>query len=143
MEDLKITEMFSSDGEKVPFSEELYPTGNVEDWLLEVERIMRASLNDILRRALEEYPEVRDWADTHAHHSTSMHLQTVCETCCLRCKVLAYIPRIILSSRFKREPNLLDSYHTSWRIKYSFILTTARKCSMFWPGERAIVHNKG
>ena len=58
MEDLKITEMFSSDGEKVPFSEELYPTGNVEDWLLEVERVMRASLNDILRRALEAYPEV-------------------------------------------------------------------------------------
>ncbi|XP_065194434.1 dynein axonemal heavy chain 1-like [Sycon ciliatum] len=56
LEDLKITEMFSSDGEKVPFSEELYPTGNVEDWLLEVERVMRASLNDILRRALEAYP---------------------------------------------------------------------------------------
>ena len=41
----------------VGFTEKLYPTGNVEDWLLEVERVMKSSLHDILFRALEAYPE--------------------------------------------------------------------------------------
>ena len=51
--------MFSGEGENVPFCQDLYPTGNVEDWLLEVERIMRESLKDILNRSLQVYPEVR------------------------------------------------------------------------------------
>ena len=50
--------MWSGEGENVPFHESLYPTGNVEDWLLEVENMMRGSLRDILRRAIEKYPEV-------------------------------------------------------------------------------------
>ena len=50
--------MHSGEGEVVPFSEELYPTGNVEDWLLEVERIMKVSLENILHQALMVYPEV-------------------------------------------------------------------------------------
>ena len=50
--------MHSGEGEKVPFSERLYPTGNVEDWLLEVERVMKSSLKDILFDALQAYHEV-------------------------------------------------------------------------------------
>lgn len=50
--------MFSGEGECVPFSTSLYPTGNVEDWLLEVENTMRGSLREILNRALLVYPEV-------------------------------------------------------------------------------------
>ena len=57
-EDLKITSMFSGEGENVPFCQDLYPTGNVEDWLLEVERIMRESLRELLDRSLKVYPEV-------------------------------------------------------------------------------------
>ena len=57
-EDLRISSMWSGEGENVPFHEPLYPTGNVEDWLLEVENMMRGSLREILRRALEKYPEV-------------------------------------------------------------------------------------
>lgn len=57
-DDLKISKMHSGEGEVVPFSEELYPTGNVEDWLLEVERIMKVSLENILHQALMVYPEV-------------------------------------------------------------------------------------
>ena len=53
--------MFSSDGEGVPFSEEMYPRGNVEDWLLEVERVMQASLKSILHRAIVAYEQVGDW----------------------------------------------------------------------------------
>ena len=57
-DDLRISKMFSSDGEGVPFSEEMYPRGNVEDWLLEVERIMMASLKSILHRAIVAYEQV-------------------------------------------------------------------------------------
>ena len=59
-EDLAITKMFSGEGEDVPFCETLYPTGNVEDWLLEVERVMRASLKAIIEEALEDYTQVCD-----------------------------------------------------------------------------------
>ena len=58
-EDLRISSMFSGEGECVPFSNSLYPTGNVEDWLLEVENTMRGSLREILHRALLEYAEVK------------------------------------------------------------------------------------
>jgi len=57
-EELKITEMISGEGEKVPFTQSLYPEGNVEDWLLEVERVMRESLRKILSDALVDYKEV-------------------------------------------------------------------------------------
>ena len=58
-EDLEITKMFSGDGEVVPFTETLYPKGNVEDWLLEVERVMRVSLKQIIQDSLKDYKEVR------------------------------------------------------------------------------------
>ena len=51
--------MHSMDGETVPFSESLYPTGNVEDWLLEVERVMRQSILESVRLSVEAYPDVR------------------------------------------------------------------------------------
>ena len=57
-EDLKITEMISGEGEKVPFTQRLYPEGNVEDWLLEVEVVMRESLRQILSDSLQDYTEV-------------------------------------------------------------------------------------
>jgi dynein heavy chain len=50
--------MFSGEGEEVPFCETLYPTGNVEDWLLEVERVMRGSLKKIIEDSLINYKEV-------------------------------------------------------------------------------------
>ena len=51
--------MFSGEGEMVPFCETLYPTGNVEDWLLEVERVMRDSLKEIIQKALADYKKVK------------------------------------------------------------------------------------
>ena len=50
--------MFSGEGEEVEFLEELYPKGNVEDWLLRVEKVMKESLRLTIGRALKEYPEV-------------------------------------------------------------------------------------
>ena len=50
--------MHSMDGESVPFSESLYPTGNVEDWLLEVERVMRQSILESVRQSVVAYPKV-------------------------------------------------------------------------------------
>nr|WAW84827.1 axonemal dynein heavy chain 1 [Halisarca dujardinii] len=57
-EDLRISQMFSGDGEMVPFHEELYPKGNVEDWLLQVEVVMKSSLRKILGDSLENYTQV-------------------------------------------------------------------------------------
>lgn len=50
--------MFFGEGECVLFSNELYFMGNVEDWFLEVENIMRGSLCEILYRVLVVYEEV-------------------------------------------------------------------------------------
>lgn len=47
--------MISAEGEVVPFKDRLYPEGNVEDWLLEVERVMKESLRLILKEALDDY----------------------------------------------------------------------------------------
>ena len=57
--DLKITKMVSGEGEVVPFKKDLYPRGNVEDWLLEVENVMKESLRLILLEAIADYPLVR------------------------------------------------------------------------------------
>ncbi|XP_048343305.1 LOW QUALITY PROTEIN: dynein axonemal heavy chain 1 [Sphaerodactylus townsendi] len=56
-EDLQITHMYSAEGEEVELFSPIYPTGNVEDWLLEVERIMRASVRDNIERAIKAYPQ--------------------------------------------------------------------------------------
>ncbi|KAL3881803.1 hypothetical protein ACJMK2_028195, partial [Sinanodonta woodiana] len=62
-EDLQITKMFSAEGEGVDFRETLYPTGNVEDWMLEIERCMKESMRLIIRDSLEDYKKVprTDW----------------------------------------------------------------------------------
>ena len=40
------------------FRESLYPTGNVEDWMGEIERIMKESLRLIIKDSLEDYKKV-------------------------------------------------------------------------------------
>jgi dynein heavy chain len=61
--DLKMTQMNSCEGEVVSFVRSLYPEGNVEHWLLEVEAVMRETLKDILARAVAQYPTLPrcDW----------------------------------------------------------------------------------
>uniref|UniRef100_A0A5K3EIM2 AAA_6 domain-containing protein n=1 Tax=Mesocestoides corti TaxID=53468 RepID=A0A5K3EIM2_MESCO len=55
--DLEITAMFSGEGEKIPFEKTTHPTGNVEEWMSEVENLMRFSMRTIIGRALVAYPE--------------------------------------------------------------------------------------
>ncbi|ERE91881.1 dynein heavy chain 1, axonemal-like protein [Cricetulus griseus] len=55
-EDLEITHMYSAEGEEVKLSFSIYPSSNVEDWLLEVERSMKASVHDIIEQAIKAYP---------------------------------------------------------------------------------------
>lgn len=50
--------MFSAENEEVQFKENIYPTGNVEDWMLEIERVMKESLRIIIRDSLEDYKTV-------------------------------------------------------------------------------------
>ena len=57
-EDLKITKMNSGEGECVPLCEELYPIGNIEDWLLELERVMKETIRSQLEQALLDYKKV-------------------------------------------------------------------------------------
>lgn len=50
--------MYSAEGEEVKLSFSIYPSSNVEDWLLEVERSMKASVHDIIEQAIKAYPTV-------------------------------------------------------------------------------------
>ncbi|NXL44771.1 DYH1 protein, partial [Podilymbus podiceps] len=56
-EDLQITHMYSADGEEVKLFVPIYPTDNVEDWLLGVEKSMKASVRDNIERSIGVYPE--------------------------------------------------------------------------------------
>uniref|UniRef100_A0A669QMH2 Dynein axonemal heavy chain 1 n=1 Tax=Phasianus colchicus TaxID=9054 RepID=A0A669QMH2_PHACC len=58
-EDLQITHMYSAEGEEVKLFAAIYPTDKVEDWLLEVEKSMKASVRDNIERSVGVYPEVR------------------------------------------------------------------------------------
>ncbi|RZF35265.1 hypothetical protein LSTR_LSTR015915 [Laodelphax striatellus] len=52
--DLEITRMFSAEGESVELIPHMQPEGNVEQWLLRVEEVMRNTIRECLGRALEE-----------------------------------------------------------------------------------------
>ena len=54
-DDLRMSKMWSGDGEMIPMCEPLYPEGNVECWMMEVERVMRDSVRESIMRALECY----------------------------------------------------------------------------------------
>ena len=58
--DMRISSMYSAENEEVGFKENIYPTGNVEDWMLEIERVMKESLRQVIRDALEDYKTVRE-----------------------------------------------------------------------------------
>lgn len=52
--------MYSAEGEKVKLFLPVSPTGNVEDWLRDVEKSMKATLRDNIDRSLKDYPEVHE-----------------------------------------------------------------------------------
>nr|XP_046487754.1 dynein axonemal heavy chain 1-like [Neodiprion pinetum] len=52
--DLTITNMYSAENEEVTFQPAILPTGNVEDWLGQVEEAMRDTLRCIIGDALEQ-----------------------------------------------------------------------------------------
>lgn len=56
--------MYSAEGEEVKLFAPIYPTENVEDWLLEVEKSMKASIRDNIERSVGVYPEVRVLSET-------------------------------------------------------------------------------
>ncbi|CAF0758924.1 unnamed protein product [Brachionus calyciflorus] len=53
--DMRISTMYSAENEEVQFRENIYPSGNVEDWMLEIERVMKESLRQIIRDSLDDY----------------------------------------------------------------------------------------
>ncbi|XP_030276430.1 dynein heavy chain 1, axonemal [Sparus aurata] len=55
--DLQITHMYSGEGEEVKLVLPVWPTGNVEDWLRDVETSMKATLRNNIDRSLRVYPE--------------------------------------------------------------------------------------
>uniref|UniRef100_A0A8C7H2S6 Dynein axonemal heavy chain 1 n=1 Tax=Oncorhynchus kisutch TaxID=8019 RepID=A0A8C7H2S6_ONCKI len=52
--DLQITHMYSGEGEEVKLCLPVWPSGNVEDWLREVEKSMKACLRDNIERSLKQ-----------------------------------------------------------------------------------------
>ncbi|KAF3689531.1 Dynein heavy chain 1 [Channa argus] len=58
--DLQITHMYSGEGEEVKLFLPVWPTGNVEDWLRDVERSMKATLRDNIDCSLKVYPKLGD-----------------------------------------------------------------------------------
>ncbi|KAM6927306.1 LOW QUALITY PROTEIN: dynein axonemal heavy chain 1 [Xenentodon cancila] len=55
--DLKITHMYCEDGEQVELSQPVMLTGNLEDWLRDLERSMKATLKDNVDRSLSICPQ--------------------------------------------------------------------------------------
>ncbi|KAL6464354.1 hypothetical protein MHYP_G00266710 [Metynnis hypsauchen] len=55
--DLQITHMYSAEGEEVKLFLPVWPSGNVEDWLCDVEKSMKLSLRDCIDRSLRVYAE--------------------------------------------------------------------------------------
>lgn len=53
--------MYSGEGEEVKLFQPVWPTGNVEDWLRDVEKSMKATLRDNIDRSLKVYPEVGEF----------------------------------------------------------------------------------
>ncbi|XP_053845413.1 dynein axonemal heavy chain 1 [Vidua macroura] len=56
-EDLQITHMYSGEGEEVKLFSPITPSENVEDWLVEVEKSMKASVRDNIEKSIGVYPE--------------------------------------------------------------------------------------
>lgn len=95
--------MYSAEGEEVKLSFSIYPSNNVEDWLLEVERSMKASVHDIIEQAIKAYPTVSaalllGWGGSVLPQQQRLHLQPTPSTpqeaqcfssCCLAEKTLA------------------------------------------------------
>lgn len=58
-DDLKISAMISAEGETVPFTKMVDPKGkNVEQWMMELEDMMKISIRDIMERAIANYTEI-------------------------------------------------------------------------------------
>jgi dynein heavy chain len=53
----EIIGMWSVESEYVPFSNNVFASGNVEFWLTRIESMMRKTLYDITKKGLDEYPE--------------------------------------------------------------------------------------
>ncbi|KAK3247674.1 hypothetical protein CYMTET_42830 [Cymbomonas tetramitiformis] len=56
-DDLQMTAMMSAEKEKVPFAEFIYPKGNVENWLGEVERVMKKSVRQSVVDSMADFEE--------------------------------------------------------------------------------------
>lgn len=56
--------MYSGEGEEVKLFSSITPSENVEDWLLEVEKSMKASVRDNIEKSTAVYPEVRVLSQT-------------------------------------------------------------------------------
>ncbi|KAL7993493.1 putative dynein heavy chain region D6 P-loop domain, dynein heavy chain, domain-2 [Plasmopara halstedii] len=58
-DDLKISAIISAEGEKVPLTSVVDPKGkDVEQWMMEVENMMKTSIRDIMERAIANYTEI-------------------------------------------------------------------------------------
>lgn len=66
---VEVTHMVSGDGEIVQFSSPVFTTGNTENWLSELESMMRSTVKALNYKTLQDYPQDAtnrdDWLKTH------------------------------------------------------------------------------
>ena len=78
--DLSITKMISPEKEMVPMMDPIDPVGkNVEDWMLEVEAMMRTSIRHVMDQAIQDYPKcartqwMQKWPSMCILNGSQMH----------------------------------------------------------------------
>lgn len=78
--DLSIDRMISPEGEEVMFTEKVNPVGkNVEEWMLELEAMMRVSVRNIMEKAIIDYTEtprstwMQKWPGMIVLNGSQMH----------------------------------------------------------------------
>ncbi|KAI3382032.1 hypothetical protein SNEBB_005932 [Seison nebaliae] len=54
-EDNRISKMYSAENEEVDFLNKMYPTANVEEWMLDIENNMVATIRNLLELAIRDY----------------------------------------------------------------------------------------
>jgi dynein heavy chain len=58
LSDLRIDKIISPEGEEVVLFDIINPVGKkVEDWMLELEKMMRISIRDVMKRAIHDYTQ--------------------------------------------------------------------------------------
>lgn len=98
-DNLEISAMTSKEKERVPFDKPMFPTGNVEAWLGEVERRMRSSVRAQVESSMKAYATVerkqwvRDWPAMVVLAVSAIYWSAECEEAITKNTVHEYLQK--------------------------------------------------